>query len=132
LKRVDAFFKTMEEQASKAHASVVASLADEGRRRAVTSMQSAVASNADGTLNSVLMDSNTGEILGTAVHTHRTQATIPLIWQIQEVSRDALDLEAIRPFLTEAALLTAARAHLKVHGPHSLTGVKYIQSAAVD
>ena len=39
--------------------------------------------------------------------------------------RPLLDLEALRPFLTESALLTACSRHLAAHGPNRLAGVDY-------
>ena len=45
-------------------------------------------------------------------------------------TKRTLDLEALRPFLTDAALRTAAKAHLKAHGPHLLRGAAYVEVAS--
>ena len=57
------------------------------------------------------------------------EATIDLDWEIDDVERKALDLEALRPFFTDACLMTACKKHLGARGPQSLKGVTYKQSA---
>ena len=52
-----------------------------------------------------------------------------MAWHVDSVSRDEIDLEALRPYFSETALLNAARHHLKHHGPHSLKGVSYAEKA---
>lgn len=54
---------------------------------------------------------------------------IPLVWVVEAVDRDRIDLEELRPYLTESALLTACRKHLDAHGPNKLAGVEYQQVA---
>ena len=57
------------------------------------------------------------------------QAEIRLAWSIDGVDRQALDLEALRGYLTDASLLAACRKHLAEHGPHKLSGVVYREVA---
>jgi hypothetical protein len=56
-------------------------------------------------------------------------AEIPLAWSIERFDRAALDLEALRNCLTDAAILVACRRHLADHGPHALAGVVYREVA---
>lgn len=56
-------------------------------------------------------------------------ATIPLRWEVAAVERWTVDLEALRPFLTEACLLAACRRHLEENGPQALSGVAYREVA---
>jgi hypothetical protein len=58
-------------------------------------------------------------------------ASIPLVWIVDGFDRDAIDLEALRPHLTDAAILAACRKHLAAHGPNALLGVTYDQVAEV-
>ena len=54
---------------------------------------------------------------------------IDLDWEVDGLQRKDLDLEALRPFFTDACLMTACRKHLAARGPQSLIGVTYRQSA---
>ncbi|MCW5714474.1 MAG: hypothetical protein KIT43_08200 [Bauldia sp.] len=58
-------------------------------------------------------------------------ANIPLVWIVEAFDRDAIDLEALRPYLTDAAILAACKKHLDAHGPNKLAGVTYDQEAEV-
>ena len=62
--------------------------------------------------------------------TERAAVTLPLQWTITQVDRTLLDLEALRPFLTDSALLYASRKHMEAHGPNRLPGVDYRQVVA--
>jgi hypothetical protein len=132
VKRVEAFFKVMEKQANAARAEVMAALSDAGRRRAALVHASCPPIRPTTTPETVIMNSRTGEVLAavTPPAPPQSAAAIPLTWSIEAVDREKLDLEALRPFLTDAALLSAARAHLKANGPHSLPGVTYVEQAA--
>ncbi len=55
--------------------------------------------------------------------------TIDLDWEVDGLDRNALDLESLRPFFTDACLLTACKRHLAARGTQSLEGVTYKQSA---
>ena len=56
---------------------------------------------------------------------------VTLNWAVASIDRQALDLESLRPYLTDAALRQAATRHLIAHGPHQLRGVGYEQVAAI-
>lgn len=58
-------------------------------------------------------------------------SAIRLRWEIAHVDRATLDLEALRMFLTSAALEAACRKHLDENGPNTLPGVTY-REVAVD
>lgn len=132
VKRVEAFFKTMEKQANAARDEVMAALSEEGRRRAAQVRGSP--QHIPPTPETVMINRETGEVLAAltppAVPRAAPAAAIPLTWHIDTVDRATVDLEALRPFLTDAALLTAARAHLKANGPHTLPGATYVEKAA--
>lgn len=134
VKRVEAFFKTMEKQANAARDEVMTALSDAGRRRAALVRASAPPVSLTPSPETVMINRETGEVLAAATPpaAPRTApaADIPLTWHVDAVDRATVDLEALRPFLTEAALLTAARAHLKANGPHTLPGATYVEKAA--
>ena len=132
LRRIESFFKRMEEQTKSAHDAVIAALGEEAVRRG-SGVSSGSASDIEkGSRETVLVDMATGEVLGTAPPRMNHLSIVPLEWKVKSVDRDSVDLEAIRPFLTDAALLTAARAHLKASGANMLTGVTYEQRAVLD
>lgn len=56
-------------------------------------------------------------------------AEIPLVWVVEGFDREGIDLEALRPFLSDSAIETACRKHLDAHGPNTLHGVRYAQVA---
>jgi hypothetical protein len=56
---------------------------------------------------------------------------LTLQWEVVEFNRDRLDLEALRPFLTDSALLVACNKHLKEHGANKLAGATYEQKAEI-
>jgi hypothetical protein len=56
-------------------------------------------------------------------------AKLSLEWVVEGFDRDRLDLEKLRPYLTDSALLAACRKHLEVNGPHKLPGASYEQVA---
>ncbi len=57
------------------------------------------------------------------------EAQVELVWSVEGFDRETLDLEALRSYLTETAILLACRRHLADHGPHSLPGASYRQIA---
>ena len=57
-------------------------------------------------------------------------AGLKLVWEVAHVERRMLDLEALRPFITDAALMAACKKHLSEKGPHQLSGVQYSQTLA--
>jgi len=131
LKRVEAFFKTMETEANTARDAILASISEAGRRRAIETRRSHAPALPKPAPEAVMINRQTGEVLGTALPlsaiSAATDIEIPLAWHIDGVDRDAVDLEALRPFFTDLALLTAARGHLRAHGPHGLRGVTYVE-----
>lgn len=76
----------------------------------------------------------TGKTIATAESSQGMRSTMPqeqirLIWSITGFNRRALDLEALRAYLTDAAILAACRKHLADHGPQKLAGVVYREVA---
>ena len=78
------------------------------------------------------------DVSGAAIVTtapHRSPQSTPLhpeiklAWSIEDFDRATLDLEALRDYLTEAAILAACRKHLADHGPQKLSGVVYHEVA---
>lgn len=138
VKKVEGFFKQMEAQAAQARREVISALTEAGRRQAAlrppTPKIPVVEAAPPHQPTTVLLNTETGEVLGTTLppppQVEKLPPIIPMKWEIEAVDRTALDLEALRPHLTDAALMTAARAHLKAHGPHVLRGASYFQQAA--
>ncbi len=60
---------------------------------------------------------------------HPLHPEIKLAWSIEDFDRATLDLEALRDYLTEAAILAACRKHLADHGPQKLSGAVYREVA---
>lgn len=50
---------------------------------------------------------------------------LAVVWEVDSIDRAALDLEKLRSYLTDAALLTACGKHLDEHGPNKIAGVAY-------
>jgi hypothetical protein len=79
----------------------------------------------------MIINPTTGEVLGEATPARADETAagdgVRMTWQVESVSREAVDLEGLRPYLTDTALLNAARHHLKHHGPHSLKGASYAE-----
>lgn len=132
LKRVEALFKDMEKQAKRAYDEVLEVLSEEGRRRAITADPSDQSASTTKREQPIFLNAETGEVIGSTTSIRGDHSNIPLLWQVKAVDRDTLDLEALRPHITNAALLSAARAHLKVNGPNSLRGAVYEQRATLD
>jgi len=57
---------------------------------------------------------------------------VPLVWQINGFDRPSLDLEEIRPYLANSAILKACEKHLAAHGPNRIKGGAYKRVAAID
>lgn len=55
---------------------------------------------------------------------------VQLVWQAKEFDIQSLNLEKLRPYLTEYAIKVAINAHIKDHGPNQIEGVKYEQVVA--
>lgn len=58
-------------------------------------------------------------------------APLTLEWVVEGVDRERLDLEKLRPFITDNALLIACQKHLEANGPHKLRGASYTQVAVL-
>ncbi len=58
-----------------------------------------------------------------------TPSAPALEWVVEDFDRQNLDLDALRPYLTDAAIFVACRKHLEAHGPNKLRGVAYDQRA---
>ena len=57
---------------------------------------------------------------------------IRLVWSVERFERSQLDLEALRPYLTDHAIMMACQKHLAEHGPHTLAGAFYCETARPD
>jgi len=132
VKHVEGFFKNMENDTKVAQEKVLEVLGEKARETYPPS-QSGSDWNRDG--ESFLVDNTTGEVLGS---TYPTQSGHPagaeairMSWEIEDIDREAMDLEALREHLTDAALMNAARKHLKSNGPHTLRGATYRQVAVL-
>ena len=55
--------------------------------------------------------------------------SVELVWTVSDVDREAVDLEALRPYFSDHALKQAAQKHLAEKGPNTLGGVYYEQRA---
>ena len=69
----------------------------------------------------------------TIAQTQQTLTNVPgvaLKWEVAGVDRATVDLEKLRPYLTEYALRLAAKAHLDENGPNAVQGVTYAQTLA--
>lgn len=76
----------------------------------------------------------TGKTIATADASQPPQSAAPhadirLVWSIEGFDRQALDLEALRGYLTDASILAACRKHLAEHGPEKLAGAVYREVA---
>ncbi|MCW1918338.1 hypothetical protein NX862_06210 [Rhodobacter sp. KR11] len=133
LRRVDDFFKKMEKQATDAQNFVLEALSREGRLQAEASRLDQTAAVASSPVVSLIVQPETGEILGTAQRRAvDNAAAVQLQWAVDRIDRAEIELEALRPYLTDAALLHAVKAHLKANGPNALTGATYVQQATMD
>tara|TARA_B100001121_G_C18618479_1_gene588107 strand:- start:446 stop:1081 length:636 start_codon:yes stop_codon:yes gene_type:complete len=54
---------------------------------------------------------------------------ISLSWKIADFDINTINLEELRHYFSETAVVAALKKHLKDHGPHKVNGVKYEQSA---
>ena len=63
----------------------------------------------------IITNPQTGEVYGIASSRisqfMADEDLIPLTWRVSQVYRGDVDLEALRPFISETAVLNAARAH---------------------
>lgn len=79
----------------------------------------------------IMVDADGAPII-TAARSAPPQATdqrFPLKWSIDNFDRSKLDLEALRPYFTHAAILTACGKHLSENGPNTLSGATYSRIA---
>lgn len=132
--KVDEFFKDMETEAARARDHALALLTEAGRqghRAAMSSLQTAATAPDAAAVGPTRAGAAATACVLSAVAapSPSAAASIPMAWEVGAVDRARIDLEALRPFLTDAALLAAARAHLKAHGPHALPGAAYADRA---
>lgn len=115
VRRVEAFFKEMETELAATRDDIAARLTEAARRSRQTRSSRAA-----------IHVATSGEVIAEVrALPAPAAADLPLIWDIETLDRATLGLEALRPHLTDAALLTAARAHLEASGPHRLSGASY-------
>ncbi|WP_422037500.1 hypothetical protein [Roseibium sp.] len=130
--RVESFFKEMEREAKSAQKEVINALGHLARSEQSFATDDGVSIAPN---KPFLVNDETGEILGnTSPAIERRSVTaeeIKMSWEIDAVNATLIDLETLRPYLTETALLNAARKHLKKNGPHSLQGASYRQVAVL-
>lgn len=69
--------------------------------------------------------------LTVAASASNSSEAVPLEWAVVAIDRQRVELEALRPYLTEYVLKQAATRHLAEHGPNKLAGVTYEQRAAL-
>lgn len=133
LKKVEGFFKNMEKEAADARKFVMDKLSDAGRRLNTQRRRDPEQDQEANVNETIITNPQTGEVYGTASsrisQSVADEGLIPLTWRVSQVDRDHVDLEALRPLITETALLNAARAHMREHGPNVLRGVTYTQEA---
>lgn len=130
--QVERFFKAMEAEISHAEDTVVAALSDVGRRQAERNRPQDEKNRERMTF---MVNSATGDVLGSASGTAPEvavpAATVAMTLEVEAVDRETVDLEALRPYLSERVILSAARKHLETRGPHTLCGVIYRQVAKI-
>lgn len=133
LKKVEGFFKKMEKEAADARKVVLDKLSDAGRRLNTPVQRDPEQDQETNANETIITNPQTGEVYGTASSRisplMSDEDLIPLTWRVSQVDRDNVDLEALRPFISESAILNAARAHMREHGPNVLRGVTYTQEA---
>lgn len=133
LKKVEGFFKNMEKEAADARKVVLDKLSDAGRRLNTPTRRDPEQDQETNVNETIITNPQTGEVYGTAPSRISQfmpdEDLIPLTWRVSQVDRDDVDLEALRPFISETAVLNAARAHMREHGPNVLRGVTYTQEA---
>jgi hypothetical protein len=125
---VKAFFDEIEKPLKKTLQAILKRLTD-----AAHQSHSAPSTSPVPTSTPVAIDTS-GEIIATAELRLPSQsgsqhAEIRLTWEIEGYDRAGLNLEALRKYLTDAAILAACRKHLADHGPHKLDGVVYREVA---
>ena len=57
---------------------------------------------------------------------------VQLIWQVKGFNRDEINLEILRPYLTDNALKLAINAYIKDNGPEPMDGAIYEQVVATE
>jgi hypothetical protein len=119
---VKVFFDAIEKPLQEALRAMLARLTDAAERA-----RSERAGPATGALP-VGMDVS-GATIVTVGQAATARANIRLAWSVEGFSRDEIDLEALRLYLTDAAILAACRKHLAQNGPHQVAGVEYREVA---
>lgn len=77
------------------------------------------------------IDSRGNEIVTAAIQPlppRQPGGGIRLEWAVLGFERETLDLGALRPFLTDSAIMAACKKHLAANGPHRLSGVEYAEA----
>lgn len=122
----------MEKDTKASQETVLQALGDKARE-VYHPVQSGGDENRNG--RSFLVDNTTGEVLGSTSLTQsghpEVAEEIKMSWEIENIDREVIDLEALREHLTDAALMNAARKHLNSNGPHTLHGASYKQVAVL-
>ncbi len=132
VKRVEKFFKEMEDDAKTMQDTVINKLSEKALSTSFSSQE-----NREDHLGSksFLVDSRSGEILGSAALATSDRSSEPedilTSWEIDTINRETIDLDALRDYLSDSAILNAARKHLKANGPMKLRGASYKQVAVL-
>lgn len=133
LKKVDGFFKKMENEAADARKVVLDKLSDAGRRLNTPRRLDPDEYQETKANETIITNPQTGEVNGTVFSRSSKlmadEDLIPLTWRVSQIDHDNVDLEALHPFISETAILNAACGHMREHGPNVLRGVKYTQEA---
>jgi hypothetical protein len=133
LKRLESYFKAMENEASWAYKALVSEISEVVQEQLLEASRTIALVEPTASEVPMVTSQTTGEVFGTIApvrpQTGDHQEAISMTWKVSGVDRECIDLEALRPFITENALQIAARHHLRLNGPNSLKGVTYIQEA---
>jgi len=133
-KKIESYFKKFEDGLKSVQGEVLDALSTAARGATVDKHRpnptnSGVDADAGvpetSTAQTIVVNTQTGEVSASALSLEKATEIVPTSWQIESISRAEIDLEALRPFFTENALLQAANKHLATHGPHTLKGANY-------
>jgi hypothetical protein len=59
----------------------------------------------------------------------RPNYELRLAWAVESFDRNKINLESLRPYLSDEVILTACKKHLRVNGPNKIQGVTYKEVA---
>lgn len=134
LRRIEAFFKDFEDETRDALKIVLGALTQAAQQSQFAQARDwpGEGHRIDPAGAPVVTLAGTGEPIGTT----QPGATVPgaaiaTRWEVETLDRSTVDLEALRPFLSDHALIAAARHFLETHGPAPLRGVSFVRVATL-